>query len=215
MLIVGAKGFAKEVLEVCHQNNELENLVFYDDINFDIGEKLYDEFPILKSIEQAKDYISNIDNRFTLGIGNPLLRKKLHDKFIQIGGVFSSTISKNTKIGSYDNRIENGCNILAASVISNSVTIGKGCIVYFNTVITHDCTIGDFVQISPSVNILGRVKVGNFTQIGSSSIILPDITIGQNVIIGAGSVVTKDIPDNSLAVGVPAKVVKQLEPLKI
>ena len=50
MLIVGAKGFAKEVLEVCHQNNELENLVFYDDVNQDIGEQLFNKFPILKSI---------------------------------------------------------------------------------------------------------------------------------------------------------------------
>lgn len=215
MLIVGAKGFAKEVLEVLHQNNDLQKLVFFDDVNVDIGDKLYDEFVILKSLEQAKDYFSIVDNRFTLGIGNPLLRRELHDQFIQIGGVFSSTLSKNSNIGSYDNRIENGCNILAGSIISNNVTLGKGCIVYFNTVITHDCTIGDFVEISPSVNILGRVTIKSFTQIGAGSTILPDVTIGKNVIIGAGSVVTKDIPDNSIAVGIPAKVVKQLEPLKI
>jgi sugar O-acyltransferase (sialic acid O-acetyltransferase NeuD family) len=214
MLIVGAKGFAKEVLEICHQNKELENLVFYDDVNDNIGDKLYDQFPILKSLEEAQGYFSSIDNRFTLGIGNPLLRRILHDKFVQIGGVLSSTISKNSKIGSYNNRIENGCNILAGSIISNNVSIEKGCIIYFNTVITHDCTIGDFVEISPSVNILGRVTIKSYTQIGAGSIILPDITIGKNVITGAGSVVTKDIPDNSLAVGVPAKVVKQLEPLK-
>ncbi len=215
MLIVGAKGFAKEVLEICHQNNDLDNLVFYDDVNDDIGDKLYDKFPILKSIEQAQNYFSSIDNRFTLGIGNPLLRRKLHDKFVQIGGVLKSTISENTKIGNYDNRIENGCNILAGSIISNNVSIGKGCIIYFNTVITHDCTIGDFVEISPSVNILGRATIKSYTQIGASSTILPDITIGKNVIIGAGSVVTNDIPDNSLAIGVPAKVVKQLDPIQI
>lgn len=215
MLIVGAKGFAKEILEVLHQNNDLEKLVFFDDLNDNIGDKLYNEFLILKSLEQAKDYFSIVDKRFTLGIGNPLLRKKLHDQFIQIGGVFSSTLSKNSNIGSYVNKLENGCNILAGSVISNNVTLGKGCIVYFNSVITHDCIIGDFVEISPSVNILGRVTVKSFTQIGAGSTILPDITIGKNVIIGAGSVVTKDIPDNSIAVGIPAKVVKQLEPLKI
>lgn len=45
------------------------------------------------------------------------------------------------------------------------------------------------------------------------SSIIPKITIGKNVIIGAGSVVTKDIPDNSMALGIPAKVLKQLEPL--
>jgi len=93
MLIIGAKGFAKEVLEICHQNNDLDNLVFYDDVNDDIGDKLYDQFPILKSLEEAQDYFSSIDNRFTLGIGTPLIRRILHDKFVQSGGVLKSTIS--------------------------------------------------------------------------------------------------------------------------
>ena len=81
MLIIGAKGFAKEVLEVCHQNDDTVNLAFYDDINKNIGDKLYDQFPILNSMVQAKQYFETIDNRFTIGIGNPKLRKKMADKF--------------------------------------------------------------------------------------------------------------------------------------
>lgn len=50
----------------------------------------------------------------------------------------------------------------------------------------------------------GKVGCGNCT-------ILPGVTIGNNVIIAAGAVVTKDIPDNCIAAGVPAKVIKQLE----
>ena len=77
------------------------------------------------------------------------------------------------------------------------------------------CTIGDFVELSPNVTILGNVSIGSFTQIGANSTILPNIKIGENVIIGAGSVVTKDIPDNSLAYGVPSKIIKFLEPLDL
>ena len=47
MLIVGAKGFAKEVLEVAHQLNKLDNLVFYDDVNEQVPVKLFGKFPIL------------------------------------------------------------------------------------------------------------------------------------------------------------------------
>lgn len=213
MLIVGAKGFAKEVLEICHQSNDLEKLAFYDDVNHDIGKKIYDRFPILKNMEEAQRYLSNVDNRFTLGCGNPVLRNKLNEKFIQLGGVLTSTVSKDAIIGSYANTIGKGCNILAGSIISNNVTIGKGCIVYFNSVLAHDCAIGDYVEISPNANILGRVTINSFTQVGAGSTILPNVTIGKNSVIGAGSVVTKDIPDNSLAVGVPAKIVKQLKPL--
>nr|WP_315223138.1 acetyltransferase [uncultured Flavobacterium sp.] len=215
MLVVGAKGFAKEVLEVLHQLNQTENLVFYDDVNNDSPEKLFGKFEILKNTEQVSDYFKHTDNRFTVGIGNPFLRKKLADKFIELGGLFTSTISPMAVIGSYDVKINSGSNILSGTVFSNSVTIGKGCIIYYNSIITHDCVIGDFVEISPSVTLLGRCLIGSFSQIGSNATILPNIKIGNNVIIGAGSVVTKDIPDNSVVVGVPARIIKKLDPVDL
>lgn len=79
MLIIGAKGFAKEVLEICHQNNELKNLCFYDDVNEDVYGKLYGQFPILKSEEEVREYFNTIDKRFTIGKGNPGLREKLYN----------------------------------------------------------------------------------------------------------------------------------------
>lgn len=214
MLIVGAKGFAKEVLEIINQTNQLENLVFFDDVNDDIKGDLYEIFPILKTTNEVTDYFNRIDNRFTIGIGNPVLRKKLFDKFTSLGGVFTSTISPLANVGSFDVHIGHGTNILPGVIISNSSKIGMGCIVYYNSIITHDCEIGDFVEISPSVTLLGRSKVGSYSQIGSNATILPDKIIGKNVIIGAGSVVTKDIPDNCVAVGTPAKIIKELGPLE-
>lgn len=210
MLIVGAKGFAKEVLEVCYQLQQLENLVFYDDVNSDAPHLLYGQFPVLKTKEAATHYFKTIDNQFTIGIGNPVLRKKIAFQFEQLGGVFTSTISPMAQIGHFGNRIGEGCNIMTDALISNDVLIGKGCIVYFKSIITHDCYIGDFVEISPGVKLLGRSKVGNYSQIGANVTILPDVKIGQNVIVGAGSVVTKDIPDNSLVIGTPAFIKKDL-----
>lgn len=57
------------------------------------------------------------------------------------------------------------------------------------------------------------VSIGNDCWIGGGAIILPGVTIGNNCVIGAGAVVTKDIPDNSLAVGNPARVIKKLKEL--
>lgn len=214
MLIVGAKGFAKEVLEVVYQLNQLENLVFYDDVNDDIPEKLFNQFPVLRTTQEASVYFKTIDNQFTIGVGNPVLRKKLYDKFTSIGGVFASTISPLATIGSFDVQIGIGSNILPGSVFSNSTKLGKGCIVYYNSIITHDCKIGDFVEISPGVTLLGKSEVDSYSQIGSNATILPNVKIGKNVIIGAGSVVTKDVPDNCLVIGVPAVIKKQLMPLE-
>ena len=92
-------------------------------------------------------------------------------------------------------------------------------------------SIGDDVRLSDNVNFVthdggmhvirnykdipadsfGRITVGNNVFIGMNSLILPGVTIGNNVIIGAGSIVTKDIPSNSVACGVPAKVIESLD----
>jgi sugar O-acyltransferase (sialic acid O-acetyltransferase NeuD family) len=205
MLILGAKGFAKEVLEICSQNGDTIDLAFYDDVNEEIGDKLYNQFPILHSLDHAKKYFESIDKRFTIGIGKPELRKKMVDKFTAIGGVLTSTISKTAEIGHFDVTIGYGANILAGVKISNSVTIGECTLVYYNSIITHDVVIGKYVEISPGATVLGRVQIQDNCQIGAGAIILPDLIIGENTIIGAGSVVTKNIPSNSVVIGVPGK----------
>jgi maltose O-acetyltransferase len=88
-------------------------------------------------------------------------------------------------------------------------------------------TIGNNVFFGPSVQVytathpldaIARrtvefskpVSIGNDCWIGGNSVILPGVKIGNGCTIGAGSVVTKDLPDNTLAVGNPAKVIRQL-----
>lgn len=214
MLIFGAKGFAKEVLEVCHQKGELKDLVFYDDVNNDIGDKLYGKFEILKSVNDAKKYFEIVDNHFTIGIGNPVLRKKIYEKFKDIGGVFASTVSKNASIGHYQNTISKGCNIMQYSVITNDVYIGSGSLINQLASIGHDTRIGDFCEICPNVSISGNCIIGNYSFVGSGASILPGVELEQNVIVGANAVVDKNVPNNSVVVGAPAKIIKKLEPLE-
>jgi maltose O-acetyltransferase len=86
----------------------------------------------------------------------------------------------------------------------------------------YHISIGDNVILAPRVHILAHdasfglytgktraanVTIGNEVFIGAGSIILPGVHIGNRVVIGAGSIVTKDIPDNSVAVGNPARVI--------
>lgn len=63
----------------------------------------------------------------------------------------------------------------------------------------------------PDLQIFGKIEIKDNCNIGVDVIILPDVTIGENCIIAAGSVVTKNIPPNSIAAGVPAKVIGNSE----
>ena len=213
MLIVGAKGFAKEVLEVLHQCNKIDQIAFYDDINKDIPDTLYDEFPVIKSSEDARLFFELKNDRFTIGIGNPVLRKNMYEKFVRLGGKFTSVISPFANIGKYGNNIGIGCNIMTGVVITNDITIHRGALINLNCTIGHDVNLGEFIELSPGVHISGNCSVGDYCSIGTNASLLPKVEIGSNVIIGAGAVVTQNIPDNSLAVGVPAKVIKSLNPL--
>ena len=213
MIVIGAKGFAKEVLDVLHQLNQLEHLVFYDDVNEDAPAFLYGQFPVLRNKEAAARYFKTVDSRFTIGIGNPTLRKRLSIEFEAIGGDFKSTISPLAKIGHYGNSIGEGSNIMTGTVITNDVTIGEGVLINLNCTVGHDSKIGDFTELSPGVHISGNCNIGNYCNVGTNATILPKISIGENVIVGAGSVVTKDVPDNCLVVGVPAIIKKELPKL--
>lgn len=215
MIIIGAKGFAKEVLEILYQLQTLKNIAFFDDISEEIGNTLFNQFPILKSAKEVSNYFEKTgDLNYTVGIGNPFARYKLCYKFDALGGQLTSTISPNSHIGHFDNTIGVGCNIMTGSVITNSIVIGKGVLINLNCTIGHDSNIGDFTEMSPGVHVSGNCSVGKFCNIGTNATILPKIHLGENVIVGAGSVVTKDVPDNSLVVGIPGKVIKTLPGIK-
>lgn len=205
MLIVGAKGFAKEVLEILYQLNSVNDVVFYDDVNKDSPEILFKSFKILKNIDEASSYLKLNDKKFNIGVGNPLIRKALTSKFESIGGIYSSIISPKATIGNFGNSIASGCNIMSGVVITSDIIIQKGCLINLNCTIGHDTIIGEFCELSPGVHISGNCSIGRLTFIGTGAVVLPNIKVGNNVVIGAGAVVTKNVNDNETVVGIPAK----------
>lgn len=77
--------------------------------------------------------------------------------------------------------------------------------------ITHAGGTLLFRNIVPDLEVTKPITLGNNVYIGNDVIILPGVNIGSNVVIGAGAVVSKDIPANSVAVGVPAKVIETID----
>ncbi len=205
MIIVGAKGFAKELLEVAHQLGRTDRLVFFDNVSTDLPVQLFGRFPILKSEEEVKAYFQENDNFFALGLGNTFLRKQLCEVFESWGGKLTSLISPKANIGSFGVEIGTGATILAQATITNAVSCGKGLLMYPNAILTHDCKLGDFVELSPGATILGGAEIASGAHIGANATVLPRLNIGANVKVAAGAVVTKNVKDDETVKGIPAK----------
>jgi UDP-2-acetamido-3-amino-2,3-dideoxy-glucuronate N-acetyltransferase len=121
--------------------------------------------------------------------------------------LYGCKIGKNSKIDSY-------------VYIEEGVTIGDNCKIRPFVFIPTGVVIEDNVFIAPNVTFTNdkhprahgewtrlNTRVKKNASIGAGATISPGVEIGENALIGAGSVVTKNIPDNAVAVGVPARVV--------
>jgi acetyltransferase-like isoleucine patch superfamily enzyme len=93
-----------------------------------------------------------------------------------------------------------------------------GAFTYINAL--HGVILEDYVQIGSHCSIYsistidnkeGKVTLKKNCKIGSHSVVMPGVTIGENAIVGAFSLVNEDVPDNVVAVGLPAKVIKKVE----
>lgn len=200
MILYGASGHAKVLISVLLSRNLPVTAVYDDDktkqriLNYDISHDL-DE--LLKSKE-----------KFIISIGENYIRKNVSEKLVCDFGkaVHISSIIDNSAI------IDVGTVIFHNSVIQSSVKIGKHVIVNTSASIDHDCVIEDYSHISPNATLSGNVKIGEGTHVGAGSVIIPNIEIGKWCKIGAGSVVIKDIPDFSVVVGNPGKIIKSYNP---
>lgn len=213
MIVIGAGGFAKELIEILvsdKYNYDETNLFFFDNINDYPDDKLYHKFTILKSSDQVTEIFKSISNEYTLGIGGSKNRFQLNNKFEDIGGKLVTATSKYCSIGSFNTDIKPGTVIMDYTVLTNSVSVGKGTLINSHCLIGHEATIGDFCSIAPGVRITGNCKIGNYVNIGTGAIILPNVKVGNNSFVGAGSVISNDVPDDSMVVGViPSRVVSK------
>ena len=130
-----------------------------------------------------------MDERFDTWVNPEIEEGKLTKWNWMVQGKEGLELGEKTDIGAF-------CYINARSGVSigEGVEIGSHCSIYSESTID---------------NKKGKVIIEKNAKIGSHSTIMPGIKIGENAIVGAHSFVNKDIPENVIAFGVPAKIIKQ------
>lgn len=197
MILFGASGHSKVILDILLQNKISVECV-YDD-----KPKTDSIFGIPVRANSLKYYDAN---DAIISIGNNSIRKSVSEKYPNLKFVkaihFSSIISTFADVGE-------GTVVMANVTVNPDAKIGKHCILNTGCVVEHDCIIEDFVHISPNAALAGNVTVGEGSQIGIGASIIQGVKVGKWSIVGAGSVIISDIPDYSVVVGNPGKVIKK------
>ncbi|MBI9018215.1 MAG: acetyltransferase [Phycisphaerae bacterium] len=206
IVIVGAGGHGRVVLDILSSNHQFQVVGFLDN-NIKLHNRIIDGTKVLGDL----NHIDKIKNDGICGaiiaIGDNRIRKMYAKKILDSGLALinaihpSANIAGNAKIGK-NVTIAAGANICANAVIEDSVILNTGCI------IEHECLIKNSSHICPGVKLAGHVTVEKLAFVGIGATVIQGIKIDQSAIVGAGAVVISDVSAFTTVVGAPAKPVK-------
>jgi sugar O-acyltransferase (sialic acid O-acetyltransferase NeuD family) len=204
LLIVGAGGYGREVLQWCKDINLVNQTWaikgFLDD-NADALSGYDCDFQVVGKII---DWQPSKNEVFVLAIADPNIKEKVVASLELRNVEFVSVIHPTASIGSF-NKIGKGIVMYPDSRIVVNITIGDFVTILNNVSIGHDAIVGDYSTICGGCSINGNVNLGNKAFLGAHVTIIPDRKVGDGAFVGAGSVVMTDIIENTRVFGIPAR----------
>lgn len=207
IVILGSGGLAREIAWLIDENNKIKkewNILGYISQDSVIDEK--EKYSIIGNDEWLQGYKGTI--YAVCAIGNEKIRKNIVHKYKKYNNIKFPPIISHQAILSNEILIGEGTIICAGVIITINVRIGAHCIINLNSTIGHDTVLEDYVTINPGTNISGGCVIETECNIGTGTKLIQNIRIGENTIIGAGSVVVREIPKGVIAVGCPARQIK-------
>jgi len=209
--IIGAGGFAKEVLLVLRSNNLEASFRGFIDArpvsrSMSTGSKTY---PVLDEEDFLASTKPSAEVSVFIGIGDPRTIKRLSAKFSEYQ--FPNLISPDVKL---DESIEYGRGNIFTRGVNPTVDIRIGSFNIFNLNVTigHDSIIGDCNVLNPGVAVSGGVRIGNCNLLGTGATILQHLSIGNNNVIGGNGLLSKNVENDLILAGVPCKPLEKKIP---
>lgn len=208
VLIVGSSGHARVIVDIIERAGLFGILGLLDDsrpkgaieAGYTILGGIADLPEILHSCEVYGYFIAVGDN-WNRGLVTARV-KQLAPALAAITAVHpGAEIARTASLGE-------GTAVMAGAVINCSASIGRFCIVNTRASVDHDSHMQDFSSVAPGATLAGNVHVGAYSAICMNACVAEKASIGSHTVVGAGSVVLRDLPDDVLAYGTPARVVK-------
>lgn len=204
LLVIGAGGHSKVVIDIIRQNMEFDIVGLIDkDRNY-----TYLNYSVIGDDEDLFKIKAELNIGYAfVALGSNAVRKKVTEHAIKLGFCLINVISKYAVV-SETAELGMGNVIMPGAILNAQVKLGNHCIVNTNASVDHDCIVGDYVHIAPGCAISGNTQIGNQCFLGTGTKVIDNIKVAEQVVSGAGSVIVRDIPVSCKVVGVPARVVQ-------
>jgi UDP-perosamine 4-acetyltransferase len=210
LVIVGAGGHARVLAEIVYLSKQFQLVGFTDpDLKLK-GMKIFNA-PVLGPDEILPNLRSQGVKNAIIGVGssgNNHPRSLLFEEIIRIGFDPACLIHP-TAVLSSTVEIGRGVAVMARAVVNLNARLGDNVIINTGAIVEHDCVLGDHVHVASGACLAGGVRVGPKSHVGVAASSIQNISIGAECLVGGGAAVVGDIPDHSVALGVPARIVKK------
>jgi sugar O-acyltransferase (sialic acid O-acetyltransferase NeuD family) len=203
ILVFGARSFAEEVADLAAEVPYLRVVGFVENYDRDRATTLHG-LPVYW-IDDVEHLAAT--HKAVCGLGTTL-RLPLISQASRMGFEFTPVIHPASRV-SPTATVGAGSIVSAGSIIAAHAAIGSHVVINRGALIGHHSQIDDCTNIGPGANIGGACRIEAGVYVGIGATLIDHLTIGPGTVIGAGAVVTRDLPARVMAVGVPAKVIKE------
>jgi sugar O-acyltransferase (sialic acid O-acetyltransferase NeuD family) len=200
LIIVGAGGFGREVLQYVLDRGESEVIGFVDD-----REAAVHEVPVLPVwLGSLDSHVIDHTAHYVIGIGKPSLRASISARLEAAGAAFVSVIHPSAYVPPTAN-IGVGCVIAPGAHLGPHARLGPHAVLNVLSSVGHDATVGRATVLSPYAVINGAAVLGDGVLLGTRATVLIGVRIGEQAQVAAGAVVYRDVEAYALAQGDPAR----------
>lgn len=211
VVIIGSGGHAKVIVDILRNSKNYSPVGFTDP---NPQGKTIMGLPVLGDDSFLPELLKKGLRHAFVAIGDNRRRVELSDSVRSIGFELINAISPYAYI-SPTATLGVGIAIMPGAIIHPDTVIQDYVIINTGATVDHDCFIEIGCHIAGGCTIAGNVKVGLGSLLSVGCKVIPKVNIGEWTIVGAGAVVVNDLPGYSMAIGVPAKIVKKLQEEKV
>jgi hypothetical protein len=216
LAIYGAGGFGREIMPMVSSGANLLNSRFE---KVKIKKSFFVETSPTRLSVNGFELISEkslIELRqrgifFSIAIADSSIREEISQRMIR-EQFEPCSIFDRTSIFHSSSVIGTGAILSHLAIVTANTQIGKFFHGNYRSYVAHDCILGDFVTFAPGASCNGNVQIEDHVYVGANATIKEGtsqhpVHIGKNALIGMGAVVIGDVPENTIVVGNPARVI--------